>query len=109
MLALKSQLLTGLCSPDQLAAPDLCMIILGPSMGRMMESAGGALCHQLLPVDTIRFCFCESTDRVCTRNAQTVLEASSFRGKKGSISIAIALHPGEYADVCTAIKENSGG
>lgn len=40
---------------------------------------------------------------------QTVLEASSFRGKKGSISIAIALHPGEYADVWTAIKENSGG
>lgn len=40
-----------------------------------------------------------------TRNAQIIVEASSFRKKRGgSISIVMALHPAEYADVWITIK-----
>ena len=40
------------------------------------------------------------------RNVQTVVEVSSFRGKKkGSISLVMALHPAEYADVWITIRK----
>lgn len=43
------------------------------------------------------------------RNAQTIVEASSFRKKKkkkkGSISLVMALHPAEYADVWITIRK----